>query len=314
MNDSHNRFLIHCCAFLACVSIFGLGMTSSLYAKEKSARRIKVMMDWYPYAEAYASFLVAREKGYFLDEGLQVELVPGAGSTVSTKLVANKESDFGVADATTTLIARTKGAPLIVLAAVNQSTPVGVFFLKGTKVAGPRDLVGKKVSSDMKSKKHNQFLGFLRMNDIDPKQITFIPVTGGAEPIAMVNGQADVCLGVFCNTSAKLKRLGQDFNVMLFKDNGLHIYDYTIITHEDMVRKNPEVVRGFMRAYVKGLRYTLDHPEEAADIYLRYYPEGTHRETEIMVLENISKFIENEVTEEFGLGYQTLQGWERTQF
>lgn len=293
--------------------LFCLGISSSINAQEKPLKRIKVIMDWYPYAESYAPFLITMDKGYFKEVGLEVELVPGAGSAVSTKLVANKETDFGIADATTTLIARTKGAPLVVLAVLNQSSPVGVFSLKEANITKPNDLIGKKISSDLKSKKHNQFLGFLRMNNIDPNQITFIPVTGGGEPQAMLSGQADACLGVFGKASTVLKKIGKDYNVMLFEDYGLHIYDRSIITHEDMLKKNPKVVKGFVRASLKGLRYALDYPEEAVDIYIRRYPEGADRETEMMMFKGISRFIESEVTKKYGLGYQTLQGWESTQ-
>jgi len=292
---------------------FGLGVSLLANAQEKTLKRIKVIMDWYPYAESYAPFLIAIDKGYFKEEGLEIELVPGAGSAVSTKLVANKENDFGIADATTTLIARTKRAPLVVLAVLNQSSPVGVFSLKEANITKPNDLIGKKVSSDIKSKKHNQFLGFLKKQNIDANQITVVPVTGGGEPQAMLSGQADACLGVFSKAEAALRKAGKDFNFMLFRDYGQHIYDRSIITHEDMLKENPKVVKGFIRASLKGLRYALDHTEEAVDIYIRRYPEGADREIELMMFKGISQFIESDVTAKYGLGYQTLQGWKDTQ-
>lgn len=313
MNKLYKRLYILSLLLLSCLFLLTMGMISSVNAKGESLEHIKVIMDWYPYAESYAPFLIARDKGYFKEEGLEVELVPGAGSAVSTKLVANKEDDFGIADATTTLIARTKGAPLVVLAVLNQSSPVGVFSLKEANITKPNDLIGKRVSSDIKSKKHNQFLGFLKKNNIDPNQITFVPVTGGGEPQAMLSGQADACLGVFGKASTALKKVGKDCNIMLLEDYGLHIYDRAIITHEDMLKKNPKVARGFIRASLKGLRYALDHPEEAIDIYIRYYPEGADREIEIMMFKGISRFIESEVTTKYGLGYQILQRWENTQ-
>lgn len=293
--------------------MLSLGGSVSAEAGEKSLKHIKLIMDWYPSADVYSPYLVAIDKGYYKEEGLEVELVPGAGSAISTKLVANKKCDFGIADATMTLVTRTKGAPLVVLTVVNQSSPAGVFSLKSSNIVKPKDLIGKRIATQFNSKKHNQFLGFLKKNNIDAAQTIFIPVTGGAVLQAMLSGQADATLGLFNQVEVILKKMGKDFNVILFGDYGLHIYDRSIITHEDMIKKNPLIVKGFVRASLKGLEYVLNHPEEAVDNYIKHYPEGADREKGVMMLKATRRFIENSVTKKYGLGYQTKQGWEDTQ-
>ena len=291
-----------------------MGTFSFLYAQEKPLKHVKLIMEWYPSAaDSYTQFLIAIDKGYYKEENLEVELVPSAGSGISTKLVANKESDFGSADATTTLIARTKGAPLVVLAAINQSTSVGVYSLKSANIRNPKDLIGKKIATELTSKKHNQFLGFLKKQNIDPDKITFVPITGGGELNIMLSGVADATLGMVTQATPALKKLGKDFNVLLFKDYGVNIYDRSIITHEDMLKNNPEVVRGFLRATLKGVQYAIDHREEASEIYLKHYPNEMDREKVLMMLEGIPLLTKNEVTKKYGIGYQIQERWEATQ-
>ncbi len=304
------------CSFflvLSCLLSLSIGVFKSIEAKERSLKHIKLIMNWYPGADIYSPYLVAIDKGYYKEEGLELELVPGAGSAISTKLVANKECDFGIADATTTLIARTKGASLIVLAVVNQDSPVGIFSLKDSGITKPKDLIGKSVATEFNSRKHAQLLGLLKKNNIDAAQISFIPVSGGGELQAMLNGQASACLGELSQVEAKLKKLGKDFSFILFRDNGLHIYDRSIITHDDTLKENPKIAIGFIKASLRGLAYTLNHPEEAASIYIKYYPESADMEREVMMIRGMSRFIENSVTKKYGLGYQTQEGWEDTQ-
>jgi len=102
---------------------------------------------------------------------------------------------------------------------------------------------------------------------------------------------------------------------MLLKDYGVNIYDNSIITNEEIIKNNPELVRRLVRAALKGVHYTIGHPQEAADIYLKYYSEEARskRESVLLTLEVATTLIKNKVTEKYGIGYQTQEGWEATQ-
>ena len=301
---------------LGCLFFFGMGMSSFAYAQEKPLEHVKFMMEWYPSkVESYTPYVVAIDKGYFKEEGLEVELVPGKGSTVSVQIVAAKECNFGNADATTALIARSKGAPIVVLAVINQSPTVGVYSFKSANIKSPKDLIGKKVATELTSKKHAQFLGFLKKQGIDPDKITFIPITGGGELTLLLSGKVDATLGMITGCEPVLKAEKKDYNVMLLKDYGVNIYDNSIITNEEIIKNNPELVRRLVRAALKGVHYTIGHPQEAADIYLKYYSEEARskRESVLLTLEVATTLIKNKVTEKYGIGYQTQEGWEATQ-
>jgi NitT/TauT family transport system substrate-binding protein len=297
---------------LSFLFLSGTGMILSVNAEEKSLEHVKLIMDFYPYI-SHAPFLITQDKGFFKEEGLEVEMMPGQGSTVSTKLVGNKEADFGLADATTTIMARSKGMPLVSLAVMHQRTHSGVFSLKESNIRKPKDLIGKRVSSDLKSKKHNQFLAFLKKNNINPESVIIIPATGGGELEIMLIGQVDACLGIFNKVGPTLQKMGKEYNSILFDDYGIHLYDTCIITNEDIIKQKPDVARRFVRACLKGIRYTMEHPEEAVDNYIRHYPEGADKATTTLMLDGMFKVLESKATKEHGLGYQTKEGWEETQ-
>lgn len=312
MNKLTKRLYLLSTFLISYLFLSSMVMGAFVNAKEKSLERVKLIMDWYPMI-TYAPFLITQDKGFFKEEGLEVEIVPGAGSVISTKLVGNKEDDFGLADAITTIIARTKGMPLVALAVMFQRSTVSIFSLKESKINKPNDLIGKKISSDLKSKKHNQFLAFFKKNNINPKNVTIIPATGGGELEIMLSGKADACLGVTNQVGPKLTMMGKAYNEILLDDYGIHLYDTCIITHEDMIKQKPELVSKFVRACLKGLQYTMDHPEEAVENLIKHYPEVADKATQMLMLKGMFKLFESNATKEHGLGYQTKEGWEGTQ-
>ena len=121
-----------------------LYMDSAKPEAGQQLRHVSFRMNWVPYAE-HAPVWVAIEKGYYADEGLDVEVIYGKGSTLSAQLVGTGENEFGMCAGDTSLMSRIKGVPLKVLAVIIQRSPVAAVSLKEKGIVQPKDLEGKRV-------------------------------------------------------------------------------------------------------------------------------------------------------------------------
>lgn len=291
--------------------MFGATLTAAEEPKELTT--VTFRMSWHPDSD-YAPFLLAGDKGFYAEEGLEVEVLPGRGSVLSTKLVAIEENDFGLASGSTTLIARTKGMPLKVLAIVKQKSPASVVYRKDLGIKSPKDLEGKTVACAPQSTKRQQFIAFCKKQGVDIEKITFVSVSTSQEIKLLLSGKVDAALMFSDTIDAILKKKGlsEDFEKMLFDDYGIHLYGHTIITHENMVKNHPDLVRKFVKATVRAWEYAINHPEEAIDVLIKYYPE-IDKASELDKFRGELQLSENEVTEEHGFGYQTKERWEEVQ-
>lgn len=289
------------------------GCVKETDSTQKQLKHVTLIMNYYP-MEEYAAPLVAQEKGFFAEEGLDVEIREGTGSTTSAKVVAAGDTDFGLCAAPTVLISRTKGMPLKVLGVIHQETPTAAIFRKSSGIKSPKDFEGKTIASELASTKHQQFLAFLRKNGVDEKKINFVPTSGDELPI-LLSGKADVALRYGHEVPAMLKAKGfspDDFEIMYMKDYGLHFYNNAIIARDETIKNDPDTAKKFVKALSKGWEYTIAHPEEAIDIFVKHYP----KMDKATYLENLNALIPllgNEDTKEHCFGHQAKERWETLQ-
>lgn len=284
----------------------------SAQPQEKPLDKVQFRESWLP-GERFAPMVIGQELGFFKAEGLEVELIPGKGSTIVTKLVANKENEFGFASGYTALAARTKGLPLMALAVFFQKSPIGVISPQEKGIVKPKDLLGKKIATDIQSTKHEQFTAFLKKNRVDKSRLTFIPVTGeGMGPV--LAGRADAWLHFSNQDGVAMRQKGVPYNEMIFADYGVRAYDQSLIAHEDTVKTNAGLCRRFVRAWKKSWEYGLAHPEEAIDALVKRYPElAPEKELYLLRFKAQEPFIMAGAARKKGFGFQTKQGWQDTQ-
>ena len=111
---------------------------------------VSLRLDWVIGSE-HAPIFVARDKGFFKDEGIDVNILAGEGSTVVVKLVGNKNNDFGYATADQVLMAHAKGLPILTTAVVLQDTPGCIIFPRSQPITKLEQLYGKRLGTQIKS-------------------------------------------------------------------------------------------------------------------------------------------------------------------
>jgi len=272
--------------------------------------KVTLRLDWV-YGSEHAPIFLARDKGFFAKEGIDVTLLPGQGSTVTVKLVGNGSEDFGYAAADQGLMAYAKGLPVVSTAVILQKNPVAIIFPKSTGIKTLTDLYGKTLGVLFLSVGEKQWRYVAKYNKIDQSKIREVALDRNIA--AMIEAQkVDASLAFFFNDGLKVVSDGTPMDWILLSDVGLPIYSTSLLVNEELIKKNPDLVRRFTRAFVEGWKYSMDHEQEALDTFLKANPTVDPKYSALKLPE-VLKLSQSAETEKNGMGYSTKEKWEDMQ-
>jgi len=260
---------------LILTTLFTIVFASTAFALDK----VTLMLNWYVYGE-HAPFYYGKEKGYFKDAGIDLEIQEGRGSAIVTQVVAAKTVQFGYVDVPTMMRAAVKGAPVIAVGVALQTNPMSVMGFAEKNIRKPDDIKGKTVASTPGDSMSQIWPLFLKKTGL--KESDFKTVSGDAvtKLNAVINGQADLLLGYVMDQSMKIKdATGKDVFPIKFADYGINLVSSGIIAHKDFVKENPDLVKRFMAAATKSVEEASKHPKDAAQAILNANPKGGRIET-----------------------------------
>ncbi|ADG75680.1 NMT1/THI5 like domain protein [Cellulomonas flavigena DSM 20109] len=229
---------------------------------------ITVQLSWIKNAE-FAGEFFADSKGYFTDAGFgTVTLNAGPGATES--IVLSGGADFGLSNAISVgQVVAEEDAPLKIVGTTFQKNPFTILSLKdGGDIATPEDLVGKKIGVQA-GPNEALFDALLAVNEIDPSQVTKVPVE--YDPSPLVNGEVDGFLAYVTNESIIVESQGHEVTNLLFADNGLPFVAESVVTTDEMIANEPEKVKAFLAAEIRGWKDAVADPEEGARLAVEEY-------------------------------------------
>ncbi|MSP13228.1 MAG: myristoyl transferase [Chloroflexi bacterium] len=264
-------------------------------------REITMAMGFIPNIQ-FAPFYVAIEKGYFTQENLQVKFDYGMENDLLVLAGSGKVS-FVVGSADQVLLARSQGLPVVYVMNWYSRWPISLFSLQPMKT--PQDLVGKKVGiPGMFGASYVGWKAMLYANHIAEDKIT-VESIGFTQVAAITQGKVDVAIGYAMNEPVQLRSEGKQVWQLDVADY-INLVANGLITNEDTLKKEPQLVQAVVRASWKGLKYTLDHPDEAFDISLKYVPEAAQqKESQRAVLNATLPFWKAN-----DLGYSDNNAWQ----
>jgi NitT/TauT family transport system substrate-binding protein len=221
-----------------------------------------------------APFVVAIDKGYFKAEGLDVTIDTAAGSLEPINRVASGTYDMGFGDINSLIKFRdaNPGTPLKAVFMVYNKPPFSVVGRKSRGVMKPKDLEGKKLGAPAADGAFAQWKIFVKANDIDAAKVTIENVGFPVREPMLAAGQVDAITGFSFSSFINLKDRGvpvDDIVVMLMADYGVNLYGNSIIVNPKFAAEKPEAVKGFLRAFVKGLKETVKDPSTAVDSVIK---------------------------------------------
>src|SRR6186713_1424494 len=221
-----------------------------------------------------APFVVAIDKGYFKAEGLDVTIDTAGGSLEPINRVASGTYQLGFGDINS-LIKFRDANPANAIKAVYMVYNKPAFSIVGRKsrgVAKPKDLEGKTLGAPPPDGAWAQWKIFTQANGIDPSKVKVEAVGFPVREPMLQNGQVDAITGFSFSSFINLKSMNvpvDDIVVMLMADYGVNLYGNTIIVNPKFAAEKPEAVKGFLRAFLKGLKDTVKDPSTAVDSVIK---------------------------------------------
>ncbi|MGM0615895.1 MAG: ABC transporter substrate-binding protein [Pseudomonadota bacterium] len=242
-------------------------------ASQAQETDIRFQLDW-RFEGPSAPFLMAVDRGYFAEEGLDVQIDSGSGSAGAINRVASGayEMGFGDLNALVEFLAENPEGPGITgVYSVYDGTPAAVFARKDSGIETPADLAGKTIAAPTFDTGYRAWGIFAAANDLDPEAVEWQNVDPTLRETLLTRGDVDAITGFYFTSLLNLEERGMsqdDLTIMPFPEYGVPLYGNAIIASESFAEENPEAVRGFLRAFNRALGETLDDPDAAID-YVR---------------------------------------------
>ncbi|HUV73080.1 MAG TPA: ABC transporter substrate-binding protein [Anaerolineae bacterium] len=283
------------------------GAGSATPTTPASPTKVTLAMGFIPNVQ-FAPFYVAVNEGYFADENLEIEFDYGM-ETDLLNLVGTDALQFAVASGDQVVLARGQGLPVVYVMTYFQRFPVAVVSLEDVPLSTPEDLVGRSVG--IPGLWGASYIGWLALLDaagIDEGDVKLESI-GYTQVASLTEGQVEAAVVYAANEPVQLRQAGYEPNIIYIADY-MNLVSNGIITNEKTIAERPELVGALVRAALRGLQYTIDHPEETFEICLEYVPEagGDNRDVQMAVLKESIKFWQSDT-----LGQSDGAAWEMSQ-
>lgn len=282
-----------------------MGCANSGSANEAGElRKVKLPMGYIPNIQ-YAPFYVAVDKGYFADEGIEIEF-DYSFETDGVALTGAGEIPFAVASGEQVLLARSQGLPVVYAFAWYQQFPISVIIAPELGIDSPEGLRGQKIAlPGLFGANYIGVEALLFAGGIDPSEVTFDAV-GFNQVEAYASGRSEIVVGYAANEPIVLR--SQNFDL-----TELRVADYVqltangIVTNEMTIKNEPELVRGMARALARGIEDAIADPDEAYEISLKFVEnlKDQDKDVQMQVLKTSSEFWQAE-----RIGFSDPQAWE----
>ena len=237
-------------ALIAVCAVAAVGSCREASAAEK----VSVRLNWVPGTE-HSFLYLGREKGWFTEAGIDLDIIAGQGSTVSVKTVGAGETPFAIADVATVARAWEAGVPVVAAAVLLKESPTVVYSLKSKNITKMSDLCGKKLGLNIKSTTTEQYRAMLRMANLKDCDITEIPVAGGGAK-EVLSGAVDAAVIFSYEEPAQLQSKGEQLN-LISASQFFKLYSLSIITNVDTATKRKDLVDSFVKVTEKSIKYAL---------------------------------------------------------
>lgn len=242
-------------------------------AQQSNLTQSSIQFSWVHNVE-FAGFYAAEQQGYYRDAGLEVRLDAGgydeSGAFIDpVQAVLDGKADFGVTGAHVLLTKRAEGAPIVAIATIYQRSPVVLIALSESGIARPQDLAGHRVSTQQANTTVGlAYEALLAAQDIDRTQIQETMRTDFTSN-PLFTDEAEVLAGFVTTEGVQVRQRDPQAAFIMVSDYGIDIYSNVIFTTEDLIASQPDMVRAFLQATLKGTQWAVEQPEEAVDDFLK---------------------------------------------
>jgi len=219
-----------------------------------------------------AYMVLAAEKGWFREAGIDIDIKAGQGTATNLKLVLAGQATFATVDLTGALIAYSQGVDgFTTIAAVYQRTVSSITALAGSGITTPKDLEGRTIGYQPGGVNYTLFPTYARLAGVDPTKVKWRPVPPPQLRAILATGKVDAITETVIGTpGVQAVAAGRQAVTLAYSDYLGDLYGNAIVVGSGTATRNPDLVHRFRQAALRGLTYVIDHPDEAADVFARH--------------------------------------------
>ena len=289
----------------AALGVSSIGVLGAPYVARAQARKpVKLAIQFFARGD-YAHVYLARERGYYAEQGLDVTFQHVLGNALAMQTLTAGNADLIHADLVQMLQlqGKTPDPQMRAVGLMSDKLALSLFFQKGKGLDKPKDLEGRSIVDSPGSTAPFIFNLFAKANGIDTSKVAWKNAAATAKVAMMLQSQADavaIYLPAKPGIESKLPA-GQDIGSFTFGDS-VQIYGDGLITTEKYWQENKKDVQGFVRATMKGCKDSFADPKAAIDAIAKYFPE-LNKETGVKEMQIQATLAEGPSQKKNGLGY-----------
>lgn len=258
-------------------------------------------------------YLLAVDKGFYRDVGLNVQVLEGKGVTSSMQLVAAKEDTFTIVDPPSLMLGVAQGMRLKQVAQLYQTSPNALISWKDDAITKPADLVGKAVATLQGDTTTTMLYALLEKNKVDRSAVRIVTSDGGTRNQTFLAKRSQAITGFTNDSYLGLQALTNNaLTCFPYSDFGIDTMGDGIAAHDDTISASPDVVKGFVQASVRAYQYALEHPEEAIASLIKKAP-TLKADVELSKLKATASLLVSKGGTKHPVGFSDKQRWEEAQ-
>ena len=271
----------------------------------QSLTKIRYSLDW-RFEGQLSFYMMAKAKGYFEKEGIDLTLDSGAGSGAAISRVLGGSHEMATADLSSIIefLGNNPGQQRFqaVYLMYNRS-PFIIQTLKKSGITKPQDLEGKKMASPVFDSVRKAFPIYAKAVGIDPKSVTWLSVDAALRETMLARGEVDAVPGFELNKLTLMQRGVKEEDIVTFAyaDAGLKLYGNMIIASNKLIAENPRAVAGVVRAINRALIETIANPEESVK-FIKGFDPVVDEKAELPKLKILLRAIDTPYARNNGLG------------
>lgn len=240
----------------------------------KSLTPVTLMLDWTPNTN-HTGLYVAKDKGYFAEQGLDVKIVQPSSDGSVEQLVASGKVDFGVSQQEQVTTARANELPLISIAAILQHNTSGFASLSSKNINSAKDFEGKTYGGWGLPSEDAILKALMAKEKADFSKLKMINI-GEADQLTSLSRDIDLTWIFYGWTGIEAEQRNLKLNMIWLKDvdPALDYYTPVLVTRESMAKDKVDLVSKFMKAVSQGYAFAIKDPNASADILIKNAPEA----------------------------------------
>ncbi|HII3745913.1 TPA: ABC transporter substrate-binding protein [Pasteurella multocida] len=243
---------------------FAMGVSLSVSAKEK----LTLLLDWFVNPD-HAAIIVAQQKGYFAQQGLEVEIVEPADPSLPPKLVAAGKADLEVDYQPQLQIQVAEDLPLTRVGTLVATPLNSLIVLEKSAIKSLADLKGKKIGYSVSGFEDSLLKAMLGSANLTDKDIEMVNVNWSLSP-SLISGQVDAVIGGFRNFELNQMKLEKQPGRAFYpEEHGVPVYDELILVANKNTLPTAKISK-FLTALEQATIYTLNHPQAAWEAFVAY--------------------------------------------